>query len=170
MTDFVDLARAHLPADTADRLLALLRPTIQLSIAQDGQPVVGQLGGAADLPEGVSWPVGPSSRPQWLVATLDCARPAAYEVDIELPGDGTLLFFVQFGGDGDAVIYMPAGTPTRRQSEGWAHPKELLTAQTVLTWPHTPRESRPSLVPCLRARQGSAPAPECPARFAGPPA
>ncbi|WP_371786367.1 hypothetical protein [Streptosporangium subroseum] len=54
MTNFADLARAHLPADTADRLLALLRPAIQLSIAQDDQPVVGRLGGVADLPEGVS--------------------------------------------------------------------------------------------------------------------
>ncbi|MBE1558827.1 YwqG family protein [Nonomuraea africana] len=135
MTNFADLARAHLPADTADRLLALLRPTIQLSIAQDAQPVVGRLGGAADLPDGLSWPVGPDSRPLSLVATLDCAQLAAYEVDIELPEDGTLLFFVAFGGDGDAVIYVPAGTPTLRQSEGWVHPEELLTAQTVLTWP-----------------------------------
>ncbi|SET59561.1 YwqG family protein [Nonomuraea wenchangensis] len=135
MTTFADLARAHLPADTADRLLALLRPAIQLSIAQDDQPVVGRLGGAADLPEGVPWPVGPSSRPLSLVATLDCARLARHEVDIELPGDGALLFFVEFEGDGDAVIHVPAGTPTLRQSEGWAHPEELLTARTVLTWP-----------------------------------
>lgn len=135
MTDFADLARAHLPADTADRLLTLLRPAIQLSIAQDGQPVVGWLGGAAELPVGLSWPVGPSSRPLSLVATLDCARLAAYEVDIELPEVGTLLFFVQFEGDSDAVIYVPAGTPTLRQSEGVAYPEEQLTAQTVLTWP-----------------------------------
>lgn len=135
MTNFADLARAHLPADTADRLLALLRPAIQLSIAQDDQPVVGRLGGAADLPEGAPWPVGPNSRPLSLVATLDCARLAAYEVDIELPGDGALLFFVEFEGDGDAVIYVPAGTPTLQQSEGWVYPEELLTARTVLTWP-----------------------------------
>ncbi|GAT71440.1 peptide methionine sulfoxide reductase [Planomonospora sphaerica] len=135
MTNFADLARSHLPADTADRLLALLRPAIQLSIAQDDQPVVGRLGGAADLPEGAPWPVGLNSHPLSLVATLDCARLAAYEADIELPGDGELLFFVEFEGVGDAVIYVPAGTPTLRRSEGWVHPEESLTARTVLTWP-----------------------------------
>ncbi|GAA3657335.1 hypothetical protein GCM10022224_020620 [Nonomuraea antimicrobica] len=135
MTDFTDMVRAHLPSAAADRLIALLRPGIQLSHAKDGDPVVGHLGGSASLPEGVAWPVSPGMRPLSLAVALDCARLAGYEVDMSLPGVGTLLFFVEDEGDGNAVIYVPDGVATVPATRGAAFPEVPLTARTVLTWP-----------------------------------
>jgi uncharacterized protein YwqG len=143
MTDFADMARAHLSPAATDRLTALLRPGIQLSHAQDGDPVVGRLGGGADLPEDVAWPVSRRSWPLSLIAALDCARLADHQVDIALPDTGTLLFFVEFEGDDNAVIYVPGGSVTIPQALGEVHPEVPLTARTVLTWPE---ENQPHLV------------------------
>ncbi|WP_433211764.1 hypothetical protein [Microtetraspora malaysiensis] len=46
-SDFAQFAREELPAESAERLIGLLRPAILLSAAEDGEIVVGRLGGVA---------------------------------------------------------------------------------------------------------------------------
>ncbi|MBO0652978.1 DUF1963 domain-containing protein [Streptomyces triculaminicus] len=133
-----DLARAHLPADAAERWIAGLRPAARLRAASGSDPVVGRLGGLPRLPDDVEWPVWDGHGPLAFVASLDCAALPSDALDIELPADGTLNFFYFDGqiDDGDAlvnpgepetlagarIIYVPAGTPTAER----AMPEDLL--------------------------------------------
>jgi hypothetical protein len=159
MSDVIDrrdelpaLVRAHLPApvaDVFDRLPA--RPAIRLGAAQPGDPVVGQLGGAADLPIGADWPLLPDGEPQTFVARLDLAALSGYDIDLDLPESGALLFFLpHLEASHEAfdlppvVIHVPDGTATagqhvpehlRHPSEEYDYPQVTLTAQLVLTVP-----------------------------------
>ncbi|MEX2984494.1 YwqG family protein [Streptomyces sp. C36] len=133
-----DLARAHLPADAAERWIAGLRPAARLKAASGSDPVVGRLGSLPLLPDDVEWPVWDGHGPLAFVASLDCAALPSGALDIELPADGTLNFFYFDGqiDDGDAlvnpgepetlagarIIYVPAGTPTAER----AMPEDLL--------------------------------------------
>ncbi|MGV9848563.1 YwqG family protein [Streptomyces sp. NPDC003442] len=101
------LARAHLPADLADRWTGLLRPAAHLRRAgAAGDPVVGRLGGLPRLPEGTDWPEWEGHGPLAFVAEVDCAALPRAELDIPLPADGRLAFFY-YGDDDedyDAVV------------------------------------------------------------------
>jgi len=120
------VAREHLPEDVATTWINLLRPAAQLYPAASGDTVVGQLGGEPNLPDGAEWPWWEDYGPLAFVAAVDCAHLPP--LDIELPTEGTLLFFYWDGqvDDGDTVvgtwepetqegarvIYVPPGTPT----------------------------------------------------------
>ncbi|MEU3877861.1 MULTISPECIES: YwqG family protein [Streptomyces] len=149
------LARTHLPADVAEKWIGLLRPGIRLVAADEGEPVVGQLGGRPALPEGVEWPVWEGNGPLSFIASVDCAALPVGELDVALPVDGTLAFFYfdgQLGEHGEGflsgddpdgaagarVLYIPAGAVTteRPTPDGLdAHPAVRLTARLTVTAP-----------------------------------
>ncbi|WP_285559633.1 DUF1963 domain-containing protein [Actinoplanes regularis] len=151
--ELLALVRAEPPAHVADAFDRLpLRPAIRLTPARPGDPVVGRLGGEADLPIGQEWPLRDDGEPEIFVARLDCAVLSAYEVDLELPGSGTLLFFLPRPEEMEevvrsgrlTVIYVPEGIATaarqvpshlRHPSEEYEYPLVALTAQTILSAP-----------------------------------
>ncbi|WP_190111151.1 YwqG family protein [Streptomyces cinnamoneus] len=124
----IDLARRHLPADVAERWIALLRPAARLVPVPEPRPedvVVGRLGGLPALPEGMEWPVWEGHGPLSFIASVDCGALPAGALDIPLPADGTLAFF-SFDGQiddceafvcvddpatwaGTRVVHIPAG-------------------------------------------------------------
>ncbi|MET8278002.1 DUF1963 domain-containing protein [Micromonospora sp. NPDC005174] len=96
------------PADEIERWVRLARPQTELVPKGDGLPVVGRFGGLAALPQGEEWPPG-----QCLVLTLDLAALPSHGHDLDLPADGSLLFFVEprFTPTRCRVVHVPAGTP-----------------------------------------------------------
>ena len=93
------------PAEAIEQWLRLTRPRTDLVPDGDGPPV-GRFGGLPALPDGTDWP-GYTS----LVLTLDLAALPASGHDLDLPADGTLLFFLMPDWDVEhhAVIHVPAG-------------------------------------------------------------
>ncbi|MFD9791094.1 YwqG family protein [Streptomyces sp. NPDC059070] len=154
MTSLHDIARTHLPADLAERWLALLRPGAQLAKATGDDAIAGRLGGLPALPEGEAWPVWPGHGPLSFVAGVDCSVIPGRALDIPLPADGSLLFFY-FDGQIDAgdayvspgepdtwagarLVYVPAGTPVTERAvpEGLdAYPEVPLTVRVEPTAP-----------------------------------
>ncbi|MER5625127.1 DUF1963 domain-containing protein [Streptosporangium sp. NPDC002544] len=130
LRDYAELVREKLPRKTAEQLIELARPAIRLSRAHEGDELVGRLGGTAALPPKMELPPGLA-----LAAELDCARLTRYEVDIALPGDGTLLFFTEPEGDRSDVIYLPVATAMVPRPAPYEYPELPLTASTVVTWP-----------------------------------
>jgi uncharacterized protein YwqG len=100
------LARQHLPADVADRWLALLRPGVRLTAASGSDAPVGRLGGLPELPDDTEWPTWEGHGPLAFIASLDCAALPPGALDIALPAEGTLAFFYFDGqlDDGKAVV------------------------------------------------------------------
>ncbi|MFI7465072.1 YwqG family protein [Nonomuraea sp. NPDC049646] len=134
MTDdrYSRLAAEHLPADLAERWIALLRPCVRLRRAAHGERAVAALGGEPDLPAGTVWPEWPGHGPLSFIASVRCATLPRAGLTAAFPQDGTLLFFF-FDGQGDEgddgsfvsphdpgtwagaqVLYVPEGTPVRR--------------------------------------------------------
>ena len=112
--------RRGIPADEVERWIGTVRP--RLTMVPGPGPdsrIAGQLGGHPLLPENIS-------RPELSFAgSLDCAAVPAAANDLDLPPDGTLLYFAQpdltAGTDEAAVIYVNAGTPVSQRpprSEG----------------------------------------------------
>lgn len=138
------LVRSWLPSDTADRFMRLVRPAVRLfGAGADDQPV-GQLGGEPALPDGTPWPVSADDEPLPFVLGVAFDRLVGHEIDIDLPTEGSLLFFLpgpESPRDPDAgarLIYVPPGTAvTRRSPPAGTHvyPFRPLAARTVLTWP-----------------------------------
>lgn len=148
-----DLAQRHLPAETAERWLGLLRPGVRLTVAGAADPVVGRLGGLPGLPADTGWPVWEGHGPLSFVASIDCAALPPGALDIDLPGEGTLLFFYfdgqLDGGEalvlaedpdsrpGARVLHVPAAAAPaaeRAAPEGiTAYPAVPLTARAGLT-------------------------------------
>jgi hypothetical protein len=95
------------PVGEIERWVRLARPQIELVAQGDGLPVAGRFGGLASLPEGEAWPAG-----QCLVLTLGLAAVPSYGHDLDLPADGSLLFFVEpdFTPTGCRILHVPAGT------------------------------------------------------------
>ena len=148
MSDFAEFAREELPAESAERLIGLLRPAIQLSAAETGEIVVGRLGGVAKLPDDMAWPsLAEGSSPMSFVAELDCEELARHEVDITLPETGTLLFFVTAGAHESRVIYVPHGTAVAERpvpdDRVEVYAELPLAAVTEPSWPS---RSHPALV------------------------
>lgn len=107
------LAGEHgIPGAVAEELHARLRPCIylvshaQLSRKDDARPA-GRTGGLPSLPQGVEWPDGAEP----LVLTVDCAALPHDVLDIELPPEGSLLFFtdLSYPPESSAVLHVPAG-------------------------------------------------------------
>lgn len=97
------------PVDEIERWVRLARPQTELvPEGADGLPVAGRFGGLAALPDGVEQPAG-----QCLVLTVDLAAIPPHTHDLDLPADGSLLFFVEpdMTPDDCRVVYVPAGTP-----------------------------------------------------------
>ncbi|MFC4014822.1 YwqG family protein [Nonomuraea purpurea] len=142
MLDFAEYVRELLPEELAEPFIALARPAIRLSIAEDRETVVGRLGGLPRLPEGMPWPrAGGGGSAMQFLAELDCAALAAYESDIGLPAEGALLFFATWDGAAAHVILLPPGAvrvPEREvpvSGEARVFSEVPLAAETVCTWP-----------------------------------
>jgi hypothetical protein len=142
MLDFAEYVRELLPEELAEPFIALARPAIRLSIAEKGETVVGRVGGLPRLPEGVSWPRASDGGPAMqFLAELDCVALAAYESDIGLPAEGTLLFFATWDSAAAQVIPLPPGAvrvPEREVpvgGEARVFPEVPLAAVTEPSWP-----------------------------------
>ena len=148
---FRDLALEYLPADVAEKWLSLLRPTVALEAATGTDVVVGQLGGLPRLPADVEWPTWEGRGALSHIASVDCAALPTGALDIDLPTDGTLLFFY-FDGQvddgpfvtgsdreswaGARVLHVPADSACaeREVPAGLrAYPRVPLTAQVKMT-------------------------------------
>lgn len=118
------LAHERLPSDVADRFCSRLEPEgCVLSAARPGEEHAGVLGGEPALPEGVDWPVWEGNGPLSFVASLDCALLSTAGTGLNLPENGSLLFFYFDGQAGDMAypddpgtfpgsrtLYLPAGS------------------------------------------------------------
>ncbi|MET8052278.1 DUF1963 domain-containing protein, partial [Streptosporangium sp. NPDC005286] len=145
MLDFADYVRELLPEGLAEPFIALARPAIRLSIIEEGESTVdwpvGRLGGLPRLPEGVAWPRTDGGSAMRFLAELDCVALAAYESDIDLPAEGTLLFFATWDSAAAQVIPLPAGAIRAPDGEVPVGGEERvfseapLVAETVATWP-----------------------------------
>ncbi|MGQ5576374.1 DUF1963 domain-containing protein [Streptomyces sp. ECR3.8] len=114
-------ARHGVPGPVAQELLTGSRPCLHLvafqglTLAQqeEARPAA-RTGGLPFLPDGVDWPDGRAP----LVLTVDCAALPREALDIELPSDGSLLFFTQieYEPESSVVVHVPAGARTTERS------------------------------------------------------
>ncbi|MFE4538673.1 DUF1963 domain-containing protein [Streptomyces scopuliridis] len=112
-----------LPVELRQRWLELVRPALHFYGRGDGDgdgdgPTVWWYGGEPDLPDDVPWPVLEGMGPLNYVATLDCSGVPRHGLDIPLPEDGRLVFFIhedlgETARDRATVIHVPASTATR---------------------------------------------------------
>jgi hypothetical protein len=112
--------RRGVPADEVERWIGNARPRMTMvpGPGPDSR-ISGQLGGHPLLPENISHPE------LSFAGSFDCAAVPAVASDLDLPPDGTLLYFAEpdltAGTDEAAVIYVNAGTPVSERpprSEG----------------------------------------------------
>ncbi|MFD4767309.1 DUF1963 domain-containing protein [Streptomyces niveus] len=108
-----------LPAELRQRWLDLVRPAVRFRMREDGDgPAVWRYGGEPNLPDEMPWPVKEGEGPLNYMGALDCAGIPRHELDIPLPADGTLLFFLHDNyADWDSldrarVVYVPASAAT----------------------------------------------------------
>ncbi|MBQ1088589.1 DUF1963 domain-containing protein [Streptomyces sp. B93] len=112
------------PSPVAQELLAGSRPCLHLVPFQDLTPAqqqearpVARTGGLPCLPDGVAWPDG--RKP--LVLTVDCAALPREALDIDLPSDGSLLFFtaIEYEPESSVVLHVPAGVRTTQRTAAY---------------------------------------------------
>ncbi|MFD8308803.1 DUF1963 domain-containing protein [Streptomyces sp. NPDC059690] len=105
------------PGPVAQEMLTGSRRCLHLVPFQDLTPAqqeearpAARTGGLPSLPDGVDWPEGREP----LVLTVDCAALPCGVLDIELPPDGSLLFFIdiEYEPESSVVLHVPAGTRT----------------------------------------------------------
>jgi uncharacterized protein YwqG len=147
-----EAGRRYFSAENAKTWISLLRPAFHLREPAEGEPVVSRLGGAPLLPPDVEWPAWDGHGPLSFVASVDCDLVPADELDIPLPGTGTLNFFYYnaVGDDavdyldpdtivgGTRVVYVPAGAEVapRRVPDGLApFPETLFGGEMIATAP-----------------------------------
>ncbi|WP_381562062.1 DUF1963 domain-containing protein [Streptomyces eurythermus] len=99
-----------LPSEEVEEWIRVALPAVYLAEGGDG-PLVARAGGDPLLPHGVPKPSAP------FVAAVDLAALPPGATGLPLPADGHLLFFADSevsikGQVPDAVMYVPAGTPT----------------------------------------------------------
>ncbi|MGW0134296.1 DUF1963 domain-containing protein [Streptomyces sp. NPDC003299] len=135
-----EAASRGLPAEEVEEWIRVARPAVYLAEGGEG-PLVARIGGDPLLPQGAPKPSDP------FVASVDLAALPAGATGLPLPADGHLLFFS--GTDvhvsahvSDAVLYVPAGTPTVPSSLGhsWREPYRTRELRTV--W-HQPSAQMP---------------------------
>jgi hypothetical protein len=97
--------RKGMPYDAIDYWVSLASPCIALDTEGFG-PVVGHFGGRPLLPASVAWPAYHVH-----LATIDLAAIGKDTTDLDLPPDGTLVFFAVPAMDSTdgRVVYVPAG-------------------------------------------------------------
>ncbi|MEU7046146.1 DUF1963 domain-containing protein [Streptomyces varsoviensis] len=145
-TDRVHRFRAEaesrdLPSEEVEEWIRVARPAVYLAESGDG-PLVARIGGVPLLPHGVPEPSDP------FVASVDLAALPPGATSLPLPADGYLLFFsgTEVSGIGgqvsDAVLYVPAGTPTAPSplENSWREPYRTRELRTV--W-HQPSAQMP---------------------------
>ena len=105
------IARAHLSADDAEAWISLLRPGMRLAHHGGGAtPVAARLGGDPLLLPYMAWPSRPGKGPLTFIASVDCAAVTeAGTLDIPLPEDGALLFFLTRRCSPGSAADSPAG-------------------------------------------------------------
>jgi hypothetical protein len=105
-------------APIVDAVLALVRPCVQLTVA-DGGPHAGLYGGLPSLPADVQWPCR-DGQPLTLIAQLDCAVLSDVLGSAwTLPSQGTLLFFYDdamddAGEEAASVVHVSGHAPVRQ--------------------------------------------------------
>ncbi|MEY9904953.1 hypothetical protein ABIA35_001169 [Catenulispora sp. MAP12-49] len=148
-----EAGRRFFSPENAKTWIELLRPGFHLREQNEGEPLVGYLGGEPLLPAGVEWPQWEGHGPLSFVAAVDCDEFPVAELDIPVPDSG-MLFFFYFNGVGEdavqyldpdsikggtRVIYVPEGTPDvapRSAPEGLeAFPRVMLTGELIATAP-----------------------------------
>jgi hypothetical protein len=148
-----EAGRQFFSPENAKTWIELLRPGFHLREQNEGEPLVGFLGGLPLLPADVQWPEWAGHGPLSLVAAVDCGEIPASGLDIPLPDSGMLFFFYFNGVGPDAVqyldpdsikggtrvIYVPEGTEDvaeREAPEGLEpFPRILLTGELIATAP-----------------------------------
>ncbi|MFE0469988.1 DUF1963 domain-containing protein [Streptomyces sp. NPDC058947] len=131
------------PEAVAQELLADSRPCLHLvpfegltpAQQQQARPAA-RTGGLPCLPDGVDWPDGR----QPLVLTIDCAALPREALDIELPPEGTLLFFtaIEYEPESSAVLHVPAGVRTTQRSAAYeldGEPEQVRVYQADVLYP-----------------------------------
>ena len=116
-----EAAREHgIPEPVAAELTRRLRPCVYLAPLEDLPPSLrdtarpaGRLGGLPLLPKDVEWPAGKEP----LVMTVDCAALPRDVLDIQLPDEGSLLFFthIAYPPESSAVVHVPADAETEER-------------------------------------------------------
>jgi hypothetical protein len=98
--------KKNMPDEAVDWWLRLARPCLRLE-KDDSGPVVGYFGGRPALPASVAWPEDCVH-----LASIDLAAIPGDTHDLNLPGDGTLVFFSVTDSVPDIgqVVHVPAGT------------------------------------------------------------
>ncbi|MER6016300.1 DUF1963 domain-containing protein [Streptomyces bluensis] len=140
MTDSMDrvnrfraeAASRGLPVEEVEEWIRVARPAVYLAEGGNG-PLVAQVGGDPLLPHGAPRPSDP------FVASVDLAALPPGVTGLPLPADGHLLLFSgtdvhRVGGQvSDAVLYVPAGTPTTLSplAHGWREPYRPRELRTV---------------------------------------
>lgn len=142
-------AERGIPRDDIDRFARHLRFAISACTAEEGDEVVGRMGGLPELPVGMEWPG--ENGPLPFIGSVDCAAlPRA--TGLPLPEDGSLLFFLHHEDDYEdapssaLVLHVPADTETETAEEPpeedtkgiyncydipFLYPEEALTASVV---------------------------------------
>ncbi|NYI07842.1 DUF1963 domain-containing protein [Allostreptomyces psammosilenae] len=136
-----EAASRDLPPDEVELWIRAALPAVFMAEGGDGPPVA-RVGGDPMLPEGVP-------EPRWpFAASVDLAALPPGGTDLPLPTDGHLLFFAapEVGGLSgvvpDAVMYVPAGTPTVRRplERSWREPYQPRQLQTLWHQPCPPMD------------------------------
>ncbi|MFE7069218.1 DUF1963 domain-containing protein [Streptomyces sp. NPDC057620] len=120
----------NVPELVAQEMLTGSRPCLHLIPFQDltltqqkeTRPAA-RTGGLPALPDGIDWPDGREP----LVLTVDCAALPEGVLDIELPPDGSLLFFadIEYEPESSVVLHVPAGARTGERTA----PYELIEGE-----------------------------------------
>ncbi|MGW3956526.1 DUF1963 domain-containing protein [Streptomyces sp. NPDC004752] len=113
--------RHGVPGPVAQEILIGSRPCLHLvpfqglTLAQreEARPAA-RTGGLPALPDGVDWPDGREP----LVLTVDCAALPHEVLDIELPPEGSLLFFteIEYEPESSVVLHVPADARTTERT------------------------------------------------------
>ncbi|MFG1776572.1 DUF1963 domain-containing protein [Micromonospora sp. NPDC049048] len=130
-----------MPDDAIDWWLRLARPCLYLE--KDGSgPVVGHFGGTPSLPASVAWPDDTVH-----LASIDLAALPDGALDLDLPSDGTLVFFVtpEMPTYTGQVIHVPAGAAVAEAEppSGW-DPYDRFPLHATPNWS---LPERPSVTP-----------------------
>lgn len=127
-------AKTHgVPGPVAREMLARSRPCLHLvpfedlALAQreEARPAA-RTGGLPSLPDGADWPDGHAP----LTMTVDCAALPREVLDIELPSEGALLFFVdiEYEPESSVVLHVPAGARTTQHQAAYELDGEAVQA------------------------------------------
>ncbi|MGQ5639950.1 MULTISPECIES: DUF1963 domain-containing protein [unclassified Streptomyces] len=127
-----EAASQGLPSEEVEEWVRVALPAVYMAEGGDG-PLVARVGGDPLLPHGVPKPSDP------FVASVDLAALPPGATGLPLPADGHLLFFSGtdvHGVEGqvpDAVLYVPAGTPTTPSplEHSWREPYQPRELRTV---------------------------------------